>query len=411
VSQADAHGPHPDNAVSVFTSRDGSGTSWLPDVTPLLGFHRKAGGWDLMFHGNVFAQFLYDSGGLHHSGHQFGSTNWLMGMAGRPVGAGRLVVRGMASLEPWTIAGCGYPNSLATGEVCEGDTIHDRQHPHDLFMEVAASYDRPLTRSVRWQLYAGLAGEPALGPPGFPHRPSAFPNPIAPVAHHWLDSSHISFGVVTAGISASTWKIEASAFNGREPDDTRTDFDLGRLDSIAGRLSWAPTRGLSMQVSGGRLKEAEAGVGRQPRTDVNRLTASTIYHRRFGDDGLWATTVAYGVNSEWAIIPLDLIHQTTHAVLLESSRTTGERRTWFGRAEVVGKPAHALHAHEFVTEVFTVGKIEFGYIHHLKPSKGFVPGIGATLTASVVPQLLAPRYAGRIAPGFGLFVTIRPSQH
>ena len=126
----------------------------------------------------------------------------MMGMARRPVGSGRLGLRAMVSLEPWTIAGCGYPNLLATGEVCRGDTIHDKQHPHDLFMEIAAEYDRPLTQSLRWQIYAGPAGEPALGPPGFPHRLSAFPNPIAPISHHWLDATHITFGVVRAATFA-----------------------------------------------------------------------------------------------------------------------------------------------------------------------------------------------------------------
>ena len=205
-------------------------------------------------------------------------------------------------------------------------------------MEVAAAYDRPIGRSVRWQVYAGPVGEPALGPPGFPHRPSAFPNPIAPIAHHWLDSTHITFGLVTAGLYGLKWKVESSVFNAREPDDRRADLDMGPLASVSARLALAPTRALSLQVSGAHLKQAEAGVGKQPRTDVERFTASAIYHRTVGNGSLWATTLAYGVNSEWAIIPGDLIHQTTHALLLESSAMAGERHTWFGRLEVVGKP-------------------------------------------------------------------------
>ena len=106
--------------------------------------------------------------------------------------------------------------------MCEGDTIHDRQHPHDLFMELAADYDRPLRGSLRWQVYAGLAGEPALGPISFPHRASAIANPVAPIAHHWLDATHITFGLVTAGVYDRRWKGELSLFNGREPDEERT---------------------------------------------------------------------------------------------------------------------------------------------------------------------------------------------
>lgn len=383
-----------ENSAPLFSMREASGTAWAPDATPMYGLRLQLKGWSLMLHGNAFAQFLFESGGEHRRGHQGGSINWVMAMARRPIGNGRLGLRAMASVEPWTVPGCGYPNLLATGEMCEGDTIHDRQHPHELFMELAADYDRPLNRSLGWQVYAGLSGEPALGPPGFPHRLSAFPNPIAPIAHHWLDSTHISFGLVTTGLYGSRWKAEMSVFNGREPDEDRANLDLAALDSIAGRLSYLPTERLALQVSAGRLSEAEAEFAPNPRTDVNRATASATYHRAFDDDQHWATTLAYGVNSERAIIPGGVLDELTHAVLLESSVTIRERHSWFGRFEVVGKPAHDLHAHEYTTSVFTIGKVQAGYVRHLKPWNGLTPGIGGSVSMSLVPPLLAPRYGG-----------------
>jgi hypothetical protein len=212
--------------------REASGTSWLPDESPMYAIHAQHGSWQLMFHENLFVQFLHESG--DRGDDQFGSINWAMGMARRSVGKGTLSTRAMVSLEPWTIGGCGYPDLLASGERCNDAPIHDRQHPHDLFMELAASYDAPLKGSVRWQIYGGPAGEPALGPVAFPHRTSAMPNPLAPIAHHWMDSTHVTFGVVTAGVFSHRWKAEASAFNGREPDSNRTDFDFGALDSFSG---------------------------------------------------------------------------------------------------------------------------------------------------------------------------------
>ena len=130
-----------------------------------------------------------------------------------------------------------------------------------------------------------------------------------------------------------------------------------------------------------------------PRTDVDRVTASAIYHRRFGEGSLWATTLAYGTNSELSIIPGGLIHRITHAVLLESSAAVAERHTWFGRLEVVGKPAHSLHADEYITRVFAVGKLQGGYVRHLQPFKGLLPGVGASVSASAVPEPLAPLMA------------------
>jgi hypothetical protein len=130
-----------------------------------------------------------------------------------------------------------------------------------------------------------------------------------------------------------------SLFNGREPDENRADFDLDALDSISGRLSFLPTARLALQVSAAHLHEAEAEFAPQPRSDVNRATASATYHRVLGDDGIWATTLAYGVNSGREIIAGDVFDAITSAALLESSVTFHGRHTWFGRAEVVEKPA------------------------------------------------------------------------
>jgi hypothetical protein len=122
-----------------------------------------------------------------------------------------------------------------------------------------------LNGTTRWQIYGGPSAEPALGPVAYPHRVSAMPNPLAPIAHHWLDATHVSFGVVTGGVYGQRWKLETSAFNGREPDENRKDFDFGALDSVSGRAWFLPTTNVALQVSAGHLKGAEAGEGTGPR--------------------------------------------------------------------------------------------------------------------------------------------------
>src|SRR5688572_22086449 len=164
----------------LFPTYEASGTSWVPDVTPMYGRHVAAGRWELMLHGNAFLQYLNEYAPIHRGSHQLGSINWVMAMGRRPLASGRFGLRTMLSLEPWTIPGCGYPDLLATGELCDGDGLHDRQHPHDLFMELAAEYERPVPGGLTWHLYGGPSAEPALGPPAFPHRVSAMPNPVAP---------------------------------------------------------------------------------------------------------------------------------------------------------------------------------------------------------------------------------------
>jgi YHS domain-containing protein len=395
------HGAAPirdDRAPEMPTPRDGSGTAWQPDATPMYATHSQRGAWQLMAHENVFVQFLHESG--NRGDDQFGSINWIMGMAERNLWNGRITLRGMFSAEPWTIGGCGYPDLLASGEQCKGEQIHDRQHPHDLFMDIDAEYDGPLKRSLRWQVYGGPAGEPALGPVAYPHRISAMPNPLAPIAHHWLDSTHVTFGVVTAGVYGNRWKAEASAFNGREPDETRTNFDFGALDSISGRLWILPSSSIALQVSAGRLKEAEAGDGVEARRDVDRITASATYHR-VNDRTVWATTVGWGRNEESG--------RATNAVLGETSFTLADRDAWFARLEVVGKTAHDLDVSTVPGQTMTLAKIQGGYTRYLSRIHGFRAGIGAEASIGLVPDRLKSVYGTRANVGAGVFVTIRPA--
>jgi len=369
----------------------------------MYALHGRAGQWELMWHGNAFFQFLHEDANEHRGSSQAGSTNWLMAMARRQLGPARVGLRAMISLEPATVGGCGYPDLLATGELCAGDSIHDRQHPHDFLMEIAGEYDRSIRNGLRWQLYGGPAGEPALGPVAFPHRPSAVPNPLAPIGHHWLDATHITFGVVTTGVYTSRWKAEASLFNGREPDENRWDLDLGALDSFSGRVSFAPSADLVLQVSAGHLTDAEAGEGTLPRHDVDRVTASLTYHRRVGAETLWANTLAWGRNEEVGV--------ASHAFLFETSVARAERDVWFGRFEVGGKSAHDLHVHELFNEVLTVAKLQAGYTRYLASAAGLHLGVGGHLAAGVVSEKIEPHYGSRANLGVGFFVTVRPAAH
>lgn len=405
VETADEHAAH-------VYGLNGPTDVWLPAVTPGSGLHASLGQWSLLLHGQAFVQYVAESGSPHYRGRQFGSTNWVMFMAERSVGTQRIRVHSMVTAEPWTVRGCGYPDLLATGETCGGDSIHDRQHPHDLFMELAADYERPLTISTRVGLYGGLSGAPALGPPPFMHRPSAVSNPLAPIGHHWLDSTHVSFGVVTAAISGRQWKIDSSLFNGREPDEDRRDVDLARLDSVSARFSVNPTARLALQVSAGHVNDAEAGIGRLTRQDVNHVVASAIAVHPL-PHGTWSTTIAYGFKWGPANIGTEVISQYSSALLVESLASVSQKDAWFGRLEIVGKPAHDLHADEFAPAIFEVAKLQLGYVRTVAEWPALATGIGTSISASVLPEALAPRYEGRLAPGVAVFFRLSTagSQH
>jgi hypothetical protein len=386
----------PPGPLGIDDVRDGSGTSWLPDASPMSGAMHETGPWMLMLHGNAFLEDVRTTGA--RGNHEVGSVNWFMGMAERDVSGGRFTMRAMMSLDPLTVGKCGYPDLLQSGELCNGAPLHDDQHPHNLFMEVAVDYRHALSHAVAFEVYGGPVGEPALGPVAFPHRPSAMSNLMAPISHHWLDSTHVSFGVVTGALYGRRWKAESSVFNGREPDDRRYGFELAPLDSYSGRLSFLPSPGWALQVSAGHLTDAEARPDGTRQT-VNRLTASATYHRLV-NNRLWATTVAWGRNDEAG--------QATSAFLAETSAETSPRDLWFGRVEVVGKAATDLSLPFPSADVFTVGKADVGYTRWLAEGYGVRTGIGGSVGVSWVPTVLTSFYGGRSPVELTVFLTIRP---
>src|SRR5262249_2614670 len=159
-----------------------------PDSTPAQGLFFSPGSWLVMLHGTAFAGYN-QQGGLRGIG-KAESQNWLMAMAERQLGPGRLRLRAMVSAEPFTVPNGGFPLLFQTGETYKQQGIVDAQHPHDLFMELAASYKIPLSENFSFEAYGGPVGEPALGPVAYMHRASAAENPAAPLGHHWQDSTH-----------------------------------------------------------------------------------------------------------------------------------------------------------------------------------------------------------------------------
>src|SRR2546430_13533613 len=197
-------------------SREGSGTSWQPDSTPMSGLHAMRGAWMTMVHGQ--ADLVYDDQGGPRGATQSVSSSMLMFMARRELEHAALGVHVMASTDP-LMGASGYPLLFQTGETANGrDPLIDRQHPHDLLMEAAATYSLNLLPQTSLFVYAGLPGEPALGPSALDRKSTRLNSSHSQISYHWLDSTPISFGVVTGGYTWRQLRIEGSGVNGREPD-------------------------------------------------------------------------------------------------------------------------------------------------------------------------------------------------
>ncbi len=345
-------------------SREASGTSWQPEATPMDGRHFMWNGWMAMLHGYVNAVYV-DAGGPRGDTDVFSESMFMM-MAQRVAGPGTLGVRVMLSLDPLLVGKQGYPLLFQSGETADGRTpLIDRQHPHDLFMELSSSYSVPIAAQQSVFVYAGLPGEPALGPPAFMHRFSANENPEAPLLHHWLDSTHVAFGVVTLGYIDRDLKLEVSSFRGREPDENRYNIETGPLDSWSARLSYNWGANWAMQGSFGRIHSPEQ---LEPDRNVDRTTFSIVYDRPLAQ-GNWQTTLAWGRNQSPH-------HETTSGYLLESAVSWNRRDTVFARAETVQKDELFLEGEPLAGQVFRVNKLSVGYIRDFDLDLGFKFGVG-----------------------------------
>lgn len=352
----------------------------------MSGLHIMSGNWMLMAHGSASLQYT-DHSGPRGDNHTY-VTSMAMLTAEKQTNWGRIQFKSMLSLEP-AMDSAGYPNLFATGETSNGQPLVDRQHPHDLFMELAARLDVNVGNGSLF-LYGGPVGEPAIGPSAFMHRGSAKYNPEPPITHHWFDSTHITYGVVTLGYSASKWQIETSAFRGAEPDEARWNIETPKLDSWSVRATLTPTPHWSIQASFGQIKQPEAT---HPGEDEHRFTSSVHY-----STGKLSAMAAYSSKKR---VP----GETLTAWLGEVNWDLDQHNSLFGRVENVANdelfPDHLDPLHD---QTFRVTKVQAGYARQV-PVGPFELAMGGSLSAYAKPAALDIAYG--IKPwGYTLFMRI-----
>lgn len=368
---------------------EGSGTSRLAGNDEHgHGVHANLGDWMLMAHGFATGQYTDHSGSRGDD--KLYSTSMLMLTADHRLDWGRIQLKSMMSLEP-AMTARGYPNLFATGEAAGGRQLVDRQHPHDLFMELAARIEVNVGAGMRVSLYGGPVGEPALGPSAFMMRRSARYNPEAPIGHHWFDSTHITYGVVTAGLAAEKWQIEGSAFRGREPDERRWNIETPKLDSWSVRGTFNPSPNWAIQASYARIEQPEAT---HPGQDEHRFTTSAHFANGKGLSAMAAFSAKKRVPGD-----------TLTAWLGEANWDLDDANTLFGRIESVANdelfPDHADPLHD---ATFRVTKLQLGYARRFRFDP-FELAVGASGSAYAKPDALDAAY-GRNPWGYTLFARL-----
>jgi len=373
---------------------EGSGTSWQPASVTGHEWMWMGGGWDLMAHGTIFIDYN-QQGGPRGEG-KAESVNYGMLMEQHRLGAGTILFREMFSAESLTSPHPGFPELFQTGETYHGQPLVDHQHPHNVFAELAAMYTLPITEKLSWELYGGPSAEPALGPVTYLHRASAAELPMAPLGHHLQDSTHTSFGVVTTGFVIDRVKVEASAFNGHEPNEKRWSIQLGALNSWSTRASVAPTKNWTAEYSVGRLEHPEAfEVGSQW-----RQTASVEYNHPL-QEGSWASTFVWGRVHKIAT------GEHLNSYLLESTVNLKRLNYGFTRLELVDKDE--LFPQAIIPHSFRIGAYTLGGVRDLVHNERWQLGLGGDVTVYSKPSPLNQVY-GDFPVSFQVFVRMRPGR-
>ncbi len=379
-------------------TRMGSGSAWLPDAATMRAYHWMRGRWTMMLHGDL--DLVFNRQFSERGAAQIASTNWLMFMAmhASPSGRGLLHLHAMASAEPLTVGGRGYPLLLQSGETWQGVPLHDRQHPHDLFVELVGMYEYQVSRRFGVSLYGGPVGEPALGPVAYMHRPSAESDPLAPIAHHWQDATHITYGVLTAGVFTRSAKLEGSWFNGREPDEQRYDLDLRRPDSWSVRLLVNPAPRWSGSASYGFLKSPDRSDSLQ---SERRFGASLLYTRPLPGGGAWSTALIWGASRH---------QRTSHSVTVETNFQLSRGHSVFGRGTWVQKSAEDLAVPGVpLDRRYGVSSVSAGYVRDLGGWRHTELAAGVRATLNFVPVELESVYGTRRPAGLVGFIRLRPA--
>jgi len=384
-------------------SRNGSGTGWNADASPMYMWMRSTEKTDWMFHGSLFLRYtnqdIFSAGS--RGADKFDAPNWFMTMMNRKIGnKGLLNATAMISLDRLTEGGEGYPLLFQSGETWKGQELVDRQHPHDLFSALSIGYTQMFSKDIDISIYAGYPGEPALGATAFMHRVSAMNNPDAPLSHHWQDATHITFGVGTLGFRYKNFKAEGSIFTGREPNEDRYDFDKARFDSYSYRVSFNPTENWALQFSQGFINSPEA---LEPNEDITRTTASVLYAKKLEMDKDLTAAVIWGLNDKGA-------DHKEHSFLLEGNYRCS-KNAFYGRYEFIQKSKEELDLDNNYPEInFNIHALTAGYNRQLVNFNNIDLMAGTQFTLYGVSKSLQSLY-GKTPVGFEVYLHLRPALH
>lgn len=344
-----------------------------------------------MLHGNAFLVQTLAEGPRGRN--ELAAPNMVMGGIGQTIGGKHYFnLNVMLTFERWTFPERGYPELLQIGERDASDRPYiDAQHPHSSPIMGLTLSDTIRLGDGKDHLNVFFAprGQATEGPTAFMHRPSAMINPDAPLGHHiGQDVSHITSTVLGASLGLARTRIEASAFNGAEPEPSHVDLPLGPLNSYAGRFIYEFSDNWSAMASTAYVKSPEP---HGPAIDkVYRYSASIYNHHKLGSRWMLQNSFIFGLVNYYDNI--SALRSFLEEFWIHSDRPY----SYWGRVEFVER-APAELAIAVVADPLGprwVTALTAGYTHDLFKFGDGNLSAGVSATKSFVPGEFESSYRG-----------------
>lgn len=345
-----------------------------------------------MLHGNAFLVQTLAEGPRGRS--EFAVPNMIMGDVGSTVGERHyLNVNLMMTFEKWTFPKRGYPELLQIGEHDGEDQPYiDAQHPHS-----SPIMGLTLSDTIRigegkdhLRIFFAPRGQPTDGPIAFMHRPTGMVNPDAPLGHHvGQDVAHITSTVFGASLALGRTRVEASTFNGAEPESTKVDLPLGKLNSYSARLIYKFSQDWSAMVSAAQLKDPEP---HDPDiTKVERYSASLYGQHQMSSGWMFHNTTIFGLVNFYDRI--SALRSVLHEFWLHQKDVP---HNFWGRVEFVERAPAQLgilgNANSLGPKWVTA--LTAGYTHDLRHFNFGTVGLGTSITKNFIPSEFENSYGG-----------------
>jgi hypothetical protein len=340
-------------------------------------------------HGNGFFEAIAEEG-VERGGGGFSAPNLLTADLGTSIGDVQyLNLDLMLTSDLWTMPKGGALQLIQIGpDKADGTPFIDAQNPLSspiMGLTLSDTIALDAADKSNLKLFAAPRGETTDGPIAYLHRITGMVNPDTPLGFRdGQDVGLVSNMVIGESLKLGGFHLEASTFNGQEPNPTQVDLPIGSPDSYAFRLIQEFSPNVMAMASYAYVDNPEPGVANQ-----DRYSASLYTQVPLSETWTWHNTLIYG-----GITNLDNASYLNSS--LEEFALVNQRMAVYGRVEVLQRTPNELNIPGLPNpdSGCWVTAITLGYSHQVVTWDGWELRAGAEVGNDRVPLEFSVPYAG-----------------